>query len=554
MVLDRFRWAYCQLDTLCRCFPRSIRRALSELPATLDDTYERTLQGIPKEKREDAIRLFQCLVAAIRPLRVQELAEIFAIEFEPETGLNLVEDWRPKNPEEAVLSACSTLISVVTDQDSKIVQFSHFTVKEFLTSDRVQNSLAGNISSYHIPLHSAHTTLVRACLTVLLQLDEKVDNAHLKRFPLALYAAQYWVDHAQFENVVLEIRDAMERLFHPRNAHFGAWIKIHDVARRSKSLKLLGRLPPSRTPLYYAVFCGFTELAKYLIVTHKEDVNARCGRYGTALHAASFKGHPDAARLLLDHGADVDSTCGGEVPLRIAYRGRHLNVMDLLLKRGAKVDMRDDDYIGTILHRASWEGEVEALRLLLQHKANVHARSGANLTPLDIAFLSGHAEVVQLLLEYGASSDLYSQVGAASWGLEAGSSPSDCVHDWGASRPKLPSLLAQLQGPIVMARPYDGAILVCERPVPLSNRRSPAQSRDPGTKVQSSQSHSGVISQSRFPGTKVQSSQSHSGFISQSRFPGPGRLSGSVTTGDAAFAQLPPFPKRFYHLLSHRLW
>jgi len=112
-----FRWTYCQLDTLCRCFPRSIRGALSELPATLDDTYERTLQGIPKEKREDAVRLFQCLVAAIRPLRVQELAEIFTIEFERKTELNVVEDWRPENPEEAILSACSTLISVIDDQD-----------------------------------------------------------------------------------------------------------------------------------------------------------------------------------------------------------------------------------------------------------------------------------------------------------------------------------------------------------------------------------------------------------------------------------------------------
>src|SRR5712671_1400809 len=540
MVRDRFRWAYCQLDTLCRCFPRSIRRALSELPATLDDTYERTLQGIPKEKREDAIRLFQCLVAAIRPLRVQELAEIFAIEFEPETGLNLVEDWRPKNPEEAILSACSTLISVVTDQDSKIVQFSHFTVKEFLTSDRVQNSLASNIFYYHIPLHSAHTTLARACLAVLLQLDEKVDSEHLTRFPLALYAAQYWVDHAQFENVVLEIRDAMERLFHPRKAHFRAWIKIHDVARRSKSFRLLGRLPPRRTPLYYAVFCGFTELAKHLIVTHKEYVNARCGWYGTALHAASFKGHLDVARLLLDHRADVNSTLGGEVPLRIAYRSRHLNLMGLLLERGAKVDMRDDDYIGTILHRVSWEGEIEALRLLLQHKANVHARSGANLTPLDIAFLRGHAEVVQLLLEYGASSALHSQVGAASPDLEPGSSPSDWVNDRDvndrdASHPRLPSLPVRSQNPIVVTRPDGGAVLVCERPpglnppstvhVPVQvgpHDPNPARSRGPG------QWRSFVFDQGPPPGP-----------LSQDVW-----LRGAASYGVSVLGHLPPFRKK----------
>ena len=462
MVWDRFRWVFCQLDTLCRCFPSSIRTALNELPTTLDDTYEQTLQGIPKEKRQHAYRLLQCLVAAIRPLRVQELAEIFTIEFDLDAGLKLVEEWRPENPEQAILSACSTLIVVIDDLDTKIVQFSHFTVKEFLTSDRLR--LSRDVPHYHIRLNTAHTTLARICLAVLLQLDEEVDTEHLKRSPLAGYAAQYWVDHAQFEDVVLGIRDAMERLFHPRKAHFRTWIKIHDVIRRSRSRGLPGQLPHSGTPLYYAVFCGFTELAKYLIVTQKEDVNATCGRYGTPLHAASFKGHPDAARLLLDHGADVNSTCGGEVPLRIACRGRHLNIMDLLLKRGAKVDIRDDDYIGTILHRASWEGEVEALRVLLEHKANIHATSDTNLTPLDIAFFRGHAEVAQLLLEYEASSVLNPQVGAASRRLEPGGSPSDCVDDRGASHPKLPSLPVRSQDSIVMARPNDGAMLVCERP------------------------------------------------------------------------------------------
>ncbi|KAH9985039.1 hypothetical protein BJV74DRAFT_886357 [Russula compacta] len=80
-----FRWVHCQLDTLRRCMPSSIRKALDDLPTTLDDTYERALQEIPKEKRQHAHRLFQCLVAAIRPLRVEELAEIFAIEFDADT-------------------------------------------------------------------------------------------------------------------------------------------------------------------------------------------------------------------------------------------------------------------------------------------------------------------------------------------------------------------------------------------------------------------------------------------------------------------------------------
>ena len=133
MISNRFRWAFCQLDTLRRCMPSSIRKALNELPTTLDETYERVLREIPKEKRQHAHRLFQCLVVAIRPLRAEELAELFAIEFDRGAGSSLKEGWRPESPEDAVLSACSTLIAVIENSGSKIVQFSHFSVKEYLT-------------------------------------------------------------------------------------------------------------------------------------------------------------------------------------------------------------------------------------------------------------------------------------------------------------------------------------------------------------------------------------------------------------------------------------
>src|SRR5579863_5046136 len=103
MVLVRFRWVFCQLDRLRRCFPPSIRRILNELPMTLDGTYGRTLQEIPTDKKQHAYRLFGCLVAAIRPLRVEELAEIFAIEIDQDTAPNVLEGWRPENPEEAIL-------------------------------------------------------------------------------------------------------------------------------------------------------------------------------------------------------------------------------------------------------------------------------------------------------------------------------------------------------------------------------------------------------------------------------------------------------------------
>ena len=61
-------------------FSRGIRRALNELPKTLDQTYERILEVINEEKWEYTLRLFQCLEVARRPLRVKELADVLAVE------------------------------------------------------------------------------------------------------------------------------------------------------------------------------------------------------------------------------------------------------------------------------------------------------------------------------------------------------------------------------------------------------------------------------------------------------------------------------------------
>ena len=130
---------YCQLEVLRHCFPPSVRCTLEELPESLDETYERILKEIRKPNQGHAHRLLQCLVAAVRPLRVEELAETLAFDFNME-GLGIPKlnpDWRWEDQEEAVMSACSSLVIIIKDGDSRIVQFSHFSVKEYLTSDRL---------------------------------------------------------------------------------------------------------------------------------------------------------------------------------------------------------------------------------------------------------------------------------------------------------------------------------------------------------------------------------------------------------------------------------
>src|ERR1700761_1049764 len=171
MPLSRFRWVFCQLDALRQCLPSSLRRTLAELPESLDVTYERIVMGIKKGNREDAYRLLQCLAVAIRPLSVAELAELLAFDFDVTQGgipkLNSKGRWDDHN--KAVLSTCSSLITIVPRcYGSPVVQFSHFSVKEFLMSDRLA-TLPKDISQYHIFPEAANTLIARACLGVLLR-------------------------------------------------------------------------------------------------------------------------------------------------------------------------------------------------------------------------------------------------------------------------------------------------------------------------------------------------------------------------------------------------
>jgi hypothetical protein len=222
---------YCQLEALRHCLPPSVGGILEELPETLDETYERVLREINKANREHARRLLQCLTVALRPLRVDELAEVLAIDFNaPSHGgiPQLNPNWRWADQHQAVLSTCSSLIAIIDDRDSKVVQFSHFSVKEYLTSDRLARS-SGDVSRYHIVLEHAHTILAQACLGVLLRLDDRIDEGNVNDIPLVKYAAQYWVDHAQFEEVASRIRDAMGYFFDADKPHWPAWCRVQMI-------------------------------------------------------------------------------------------------------------------------------------------------------------------------------------------------------------------------------------------------------------------------------------------------------------------------------------
>jgi ankyrin repeat protein len=383
----------------------------------LDETYDRILREISKANPDQAYRLLQCLAVATRPLGVDELAEILALNFsETDKGIPaLNKGWRWDDERQSVLATCSSLIVIVEDSlKTPVVQFSHFSVKEFLTSDRL-SEIKANISRFHIHLEPAHTVITQACLAILLQSDH--DNEAKSTSPLSSYAAQHWVDHAQFGNVSLRVEDGMRRLFDPAKSYFIAWLNTHNLdhewtsflrddlysRQRSGSSKpeiaSLGE-DDAALCLYYAALCGFRDLTNHFLTSYPQHINASVGFNKSPLVAALHVRHIHVAELLHQHGAVLPIGYEGRTLLHAASNDGLVDIAQWLVHIGADANAQEYDH-RTPLQLAAARGHLEIVRILLGHVVDVNVAAGTdNRTPLHEA--AGHVGIMRLLIENGA--------------------------------------------------------------------------------------------------------------------------------------------------------
>jgi hypothetical protein len=187
---------------------------------------------------------------------------------------------------------------IVKDGDSRVVQFSLFSVKEFLTADRLAEPIR-DVSRYHIRLGAAHTILVRACLGVFLQLDDRIDRGSMKNLPLAQYAVDYWVAHVSSQVKEMKTNHTLQRGFGSKTKTEGS------------SMSTMRPEKPEAVSLYYAAMLRFRDCAEHLLAKHPEHVNARGGREMTPIHVASLVGLSDMLTFLIEHGADVNGRGNG---------------------------------------------------------------------------------------------------------------------------------------------------------------------------------------------------------------------------------------------------
>ena len=108
----------------------------------------------------------------------------------------------------------------------------------------------------------------------------------------------------------------------------------------------------------------------------------------TALHYAAFFGQEDAAKLLLERGADADVVARHEsihvTPLHSAAAGAHAGIVKLLLEHGADPNAAQDEG-STPLHSAADNDDRESVEALLAAGADASLANDAGQTPVQIA-------------------------------------------------------------------------------------------------------------------------------------------------------------------------
>ena len=159
------------------------------------------------------------------------------------------------------------------------------------------------------------------------------------------------------------------------------------IKRRSAPVRVYaanGTLEPTSVPYHDANF-----------------VNPFFSSGGTALHGASFHGHANVARALMNRGANVTAKNRfGEMPLHIASHSQHVNVARALLNKNAPVNGKDTHGQTPLF---SIRGNPELAQLLMSHGANVKARNHTKSTPLHMAAMgSTGIRVADAMIERGA--------------------------------------------------------------------------------------------------------------------------------------------------------
>ena len=185
--------------------------------------------------------------------------------------------------------------------------------------------------------------------------------------------------------------------------------------------------PDAECPLALAVIDNKLEYVQ-LYLTYGGDANLNTSENDTLLHKAIDKNSPKKlVELLVDYGSEVDGkNSEGETPLFAAIQAKRLDLVTILVDRGANVNLpgpkhllwpstfqpkvlqlmlargADTKKTPGVLELATSLNNMESVMILLKAGVDPNTRKDGTYTPLCSAIRDNRSELVSLLLANGA--------------------------------------------------------------------------------------------------------------------------------------------------------
>ncbi|OTA56891.1 hypothetical protein K449DRAFT_451399, partial [Hypoxylon sp. EC38] len=289
-----YLWVYLIFDVINESIEITrgdLQANIRKIPTTVEAAYEKILSKSLDETK--ARRLLHIVVAARRPLSLKEMETALAIKLEHMYRF-----------QQTIRKLCGLFVTTV---DSKIYLL-HQTAREFLIYKSSSNSLY---------LEKSHIILAEICMRLLFSPDIKLSSDD--NLPtLVEYAANNWAVHFRksYDTNTLErlaLVQKAERLCDESSERCKEWLQIYWSATGKDPLK-------GFTALIVASYFGLDEVVRMLLERKELNLDRQDETHGrSALFWACNKGHEGIVRQLLKKGAKVDiQDENGLTPLSVA--------------------------------------------------------------------------------------------------------------------------------------------------------------------------------------------------------------------------------------------
>ena len=178
----------------------------------------------------------------------------------------------------------------------------------------------------------------------------------------------------------------------------GVSLLMHAIYRGRRDLAELIASKKQALDVFEAASLGYPDHLKRCL-RDAAAINSRSKDGFTALHFACFFGQPATARQLIESGAAVDAVAANPtkvMPLHSAASARNLEAARLLLEHRAPVNARQQ--AGWVpIHAAAQNGDRPMVELLLKHHADPKLANDEGKTPAMVAREKGHEEIAAFL-------------------------------------------------------------------------------------------------------------------------------------------------------------